>query len=308
MKQQENKSAVKRPSGTQIRRKQFYGEPAMNNALKGAKFPDDLQRTGKGKSMNQNNAILSIIMGILLLALPVWAQEKADETAELAKKLANPIASLISVPFQYNLDFGIGPADASKSIVNIQPVIPFSLNSEWNLITRTIFPVIYAEAPAAGLDSTAGLGDIVQSFFLSPKEPVGGWIMGAGPVLLYPSATEKTLGSDKWGAGPTAVILKQQSGFTYGMLANHIWSFAGLDNREDISATFLQPFLAYQTKTYTTFGVNTESTYDWKSEKWTIPINLTVAQMLKIGGMPIQFTLGGRYYALRGDLPVSEVI
>jgi hypothetical protein len=251
--------------------------------------------------MNRNMAKASIVMGILLLALPVWAQEKADETAELAKKLANPIANLISVPIQYNLDFGIGPADATKSIVNIQPVIPFSLNATWNLITRTIVPVIYAEAPAAGLDSTSGLGDITQSFFLSPNEPVGGWIMGAGPVLLYPSATEKTLGSDKWGAGPTAVILKQQSGWTYGMLANHIWSFAGDHDRKDINATFLQPFLAYQTKTYTTFGVNTESTYDWIAEQWTVPVNLTVAQLVKIGGMPIQFTLGGRYYADKPD-------
>jgi hypothetical protein len=85
------------------------------------------------------------------------------------------------------------------------------------------------------------------------------------------------------------------------MLANHIWSYAGLENSKDISATFLQPFLAYQTKTYTTFGVNTESTYDWKSEQWTVPVNLTVAQMVKIGGMPIQFTLGGRYYADKPD-------
>jgi len=252
------------------------------------------------KGLMQFSAIVMLVL-VMLFPSMAAAAEGTDETAELAKKLANPIASLISVPILYNLDFGIGPADATRSTVIIQPVIPFSLNAEWNLITRQIVPLIYAEAPAAGLDSASGLGDIVQSFFLSPKDPVRGWIMGAGPVILYPSATEKTLGADKWGAGPTAVVLKQDSGFTYGMLANHIWSFAGDNDREDISATFLQPFLAYQTKTYTTFTLNTESLYDWKSEQWTVPVNLIVNQMVKIGGMPIQLSLGGRYYADKPD-------
>ena len=252
--------------------------------------------------MKKNPTMLSIIMWLLLLALPVWSQEKADEAAELAKKLSNPIANLISLPIQYNLDFGIGPADAKRHFLNVQPVIPFSLNSEWNLITRTIVPLVYAEAPAAGLDDHSGLGDIVQSFFLSPVKSIGGgWITGAGPVFLYPSATDSSLGSKKWGAGPTAVLLKQHSGWTYGMLANHIWSFAGNDDYKDISNTFLQPFLAYTTKTYTTFTVNTESVYDWKAEQWTVPVNLLVSQLVKIGGVPLQFQLGGRYYFDKPD-------
>jgi hypothetical protein len=220
-----------------------------------------------------------------------------DTEAELAQKLQNPVANLISVPIQNNWDFGIGPADAMRYTVNIQPVIPFSLTHELNLITRTIAPVIYAESPVEGGDSAYGLGDILQSFFLSPKEPVYGTILGAGPVFNYPSATDNALGTQKWGAGPTVVVLRQEAGWTYGALANHVWSFAGSSHRSDVSSSFLQPFLTYTTHTHTTFGINTESTYDWEADQWTIPLNLFAAQLLKLGRLPIQFTGGGRYYA-----------
>lgn len=147
------------------------------------------------------------------------------QAAELAKKLQNPIASLISVPLQNNWDFGIGSNDAMRYTLNIQPVIPFGITERSNLITRTIVPIIYAKLPIAGGDDETGLGDIVQSFFISPKEPTdGGWIWGAGPVFLYPSATEDALSSEKFGLGPTVVLLKQQSGWTYGALVNHIYS------------------------------------------------------------------------------------
>ena len=218
--------------------------------------------------------------------------------AELAKKLQNPIADLISVPFQNNWDFGIGPADAMRYTVNIQPVIPVSLTTEWNLIIRTIMPVIYAESPVPGGDNKAGLGDITQSFFFSPKEPTsGGWIWGVGPVFLYPSATDSALGAEKFGLGPTAVVLKQEHGWTYGMLFNHIWSVAGNGSRDNVSSTFLQPFLTYTTKTFTTFGINTETTYDWEHHQGTVPINWFVQQLLKIDKLPIAFQLGVRYYA-----------
>lgn len=225
----------------------------------------------------------------------------ADNSAELAKKLQNPVANLISVPLQNNWDFGVGSANALRYTLNVQPVIPFSLTQDWNLITRTIVPFIHAESPLAGGKDNTGLGDIVQSFFFSPKEPTRGWIWGAGPVFLYPSATDHALGSEKWGAGPTAVLLKQQSGFTFGILANHIWSFAGENDRADVNATFLQPFVSYTTKTYTTLGVNTESTYDWEGSEWTVPINVFVTQLVKIGNQPISFTFGPRFYAERPD-------
>jgi len=221
--------------------------------------------------------------------------EKAG-AAELAKKLQNPVASLISVPIQNNWDFGIGPANAMRYTANIQPVIPLTLYEDWNLITRTILPVIYAESPIKGGSNHSGLGDVVQSFFLSPKESVGGWILGAGPVALWPTATDSALGAGKWGAGPTVVALWQEHGFTYGILANHIWSYAGWGDG-DVSATFLQPFVSYTTKTYTTFAINTESTYNWTDSQWSVPLNAMVQQLVKIGKQPIALQLGYRYYA-----------
>ena len=227
--------------------------------------------------------------------------EKA-KAAELAKKLSNPVASLISVPIQNNWDFGIGPANAMRYTANIQPVIPFTISEDWNVIARTILPVIYAESPVSGGSDKSGLGDIVQSFFFSPKAPQSaGWIWGAGPVLLYPTATDDVLGFEKFGLGPTAVLLKQEKGWTYGVLANHLWSVAGAGSRADVNATFLQPFVSCTTKTYTTFGLNTESTYDWANHQWTVPLVANVSQLLKIGKQPVQFSLGAKYYAEKSD-------
>ncbi|MES2705650.1 MAG: transporter [Verrucomicrobiota bacterium] len=222
----------------------------------------------------------------------------ADQAADLAKQLSNPVASLISLPLQANWDFGIGPNDAARFTLNVQPVIPLSLTDDTNLIIRTIIPMIDAESPAPGIGDASGMGDIVQSFFFSPKKPTaGGWILGAGPVLLWPSATDDLLGSEKWGAGPTALALRQADGWTYGVLANHLWSYAGNEDRGEVNATFLQPFVSFTTKTHTTIGLNAESTYDWEGAQWSVPLNLTVGQLFKIGGAPMQFTVGGRYYA-----------
>jgi len=232
------------------------------------------------------------------------ADPKADE-AELAKKLQNPVAALISVPIQNNWDFGIGQANAMKYTANIQPVVPLSVSDDWNLIIRTIVPVIYAEAvsndpnaPAVARESHSGLGDITQSFFFSPKEPVGGWVLGAGPVGYYPSGTDSALTAGQWGAGPTALALRQEHGFTYGALVNHIWSVAGWGDQA-VNSTFVQPFVSFTTKKFTTFAVNTESTYNWQAEQWTVPVNVMVQQLVKIGKMPVAFQLGYRYYAER---------
>lgn len=221
--------------------------------------------------------------------------------ADLAKKLQNPVADLISVPLQFNFDNGFGPKDAEKLTLNIQPVIPVTLNEDWNVIIRTIMPIVHLESVADGISSETGLGDIVQSFFFSPKEPVGGWIVGVGPVFLWPTATDDALGGEKWGAGPTIVLLKQESGWTVGLLANHIWSFAGDEDRDEVNATFLQPFISYTFPTLTTLTFNTESTYDWTHDEWTVPLNVQVSQLVKFGKLPVQLAIGGRYFAEAPD-------
>jgi hypothetical protein len=248
--------------------------------------------------LNVAGVISIIVLLAALLPLPAMGEQSEEE---LAKATLNPIASLVSLPIQSNWALGMGDADATRYTMNVQPVIPFSLGSTFNLVTRTIVPYINSDSPVSGGDGVTGLGDINQSFFFSPKDPVGGWIVGFGPVFLYPTASIEALGAEKWGAGPTGVALKQEHGFTYGMLFNHIWSFAGNDQRANVSATFLQPFASYTTKTYTTFGVNTESTYDWENSQWTVPLNASVTQMLKIGGQPLTLQLGYRYYAETPD-------
>lgn len=233
----------------------------------------------------------------IILALIVTATSLSAQEEDLAKKLANPISDLISVPIQSNYDFGIGAGDGTRWATNIQPVIPFDLNENWNLITRTILPIIDQEGFAAagdGLDAS-GLGDVVQSFFFSPKASSPIW--GVGPVLLIPTATDSLLGSEKFGIGPTAVVLKQDGPWTYGALANHIWDVAGDDGRNSINATFLQPFISYITPTKTTFSLNAESTYDWQANQWTVPLNFVVSQLMKIGDQPVQAFVGARYYA-----------
>jgi hypothetical protein len=229
-------------------------------------------------------------------APPAGASDAAAAGTDLALKLANPIASLISVPLQQNLDFGLG-ADGSgwKSQMNIQPVVPISISADWNMISRTILPIIHQSDVTARGASQAGLGDVTQSLFFSPKK-VGKLIWGAGPVVLVPTATDDALGAGKWGGGPTAVALTQMGGLTLGMLGNHIWSFAGSDSRQDVSATFIQPFAAYATKKATTYSLNLEATYDWKRDVWIVPMNVAIAQLVKMGKQPVQVGMGGRYY------------
>ena len=225
------------------------------------------------------------------------AAPDADDAEALAKKLANPVAALISVPFQANYDRGYNPDhDGSVSKVNVQPVVPFTLNEDWNLISRTILPIISQEQVGPGTGQQQGVGDITQSLFFSPAKPVNGWIWGAGPVFLIPTATNPLLGAGKTGLGPTAVVLRQDGPWTTGALANHIWSEAGDSDRASINATYLQPFVAYTTREAWTYTLNTESTYDWNQQEWSVPVNAMVSKVTRIGSQLVSIGAGVRWW------------
>jgi hypothetical protein len=231
-----------------------------------------------------------------LSGIPCAVHAQQPDADALAKQLANPVAALISVPFQFNYDTGYDH-NGDKVLLNVQPVIPISLNEHWNLISRTILPVIYQKDVADG-DSQSGLGDALQSFFFSPKTPTaGGWIIGVGPAALLPTATDGLLGQKQWALGPTAVALKQtETGWTYGALANQLWSVSGGDNRPKVNAMFLQPFLTKGLGQGRTLALNLESTYDWTREQWTIPLNLGYSKVSKLGSQLVSWQGGVRYY------------
>ena len=236
-------------------------------------------------------AITAIIAASVVWQLPASA---SDSEQQLAQQLANPVAALISVPLQLNYNSNIGPADDGRQwVLNVQPVIPFSLNEDWNLISRTILPIVDQRNIFPGAGSQTGLGDTVQSLFFSPAAPTaGGWIWGAGTALLLPTGTDDLLTTDKWGAGPTAVALRQQGPWTVGLLVNHLWSFAGDSDRQDVSTSFMQPFVSYTTPTAWTYSLQTESTYDWEGDNdWQVPLRVGISKITRIGGQLV--SLGG---------------
>jgi len=234
-------------------------------------------------------SIITPLFLILLFGGNVFGQ---DEAAELAKKLSNPIASLISVPFQNNTDYGIGSSNGIRNTMNFQPVIPVSLGEKLNLITRAIVPVV-TQYRIYGDSKQSGLSDAVVSAFISPKVSKFTW--GAGPVLLVPIGTEDLLTSKKFGVGPTAVALVQTNGWTLGGLVNQIWSVAGDEDRPDVDQLFFQPFVTYNWASGAGLGANMELTQNWEASSTTMWLNPVLSGVTALGKQKVQLAAGPRF-------------
>ncbi|WP_194977137.1 transporter [Aquiflexum lacus] len=246
-----------------------------------------------------------LLISISMLSFLAIAQEESSGTSaadELAKKLQNPVASLISVPFQNNFDFGIGPSNGSRYTLNFQPVIPMSISEDWNLIARVIVPVISQNNVFGESGSQSGLSDIVLSGFFSPKEPTsGGLIWGVGPAILVPTATNNLLGTQKFGLGPTAVALKQSGMTSFGVLINHIWSVAGNADRANVNSTFFEPFIAQNFPGGKAISLNTELTQNWEAGLASGSVNLVGSKVLMFGKQATQLAIGPRLHYGKGN-------
>jgi hypothetical protein len=245
--------------------------------------------------------MLFLVMSVTALAAPAWPQE--EHLTDVAMKLANPVANLISVPLQYNYDKYSGVNDgASVGRLIAQPVIPINLNKDWLLITRTLIPLVDQGGFPLGAMNKSGLGDIVATQYFSPKAATaGGLIWGVGPAEVLPTATDDALGTRKLSIGPSLVLLKQSGPWTFGYLGSHVWSVAGDEKRNNVDSTSMQPFVSYVTNTYTTVAVLTETVYDWTTKQWQVPLIGMVGQMLKIGPQVMQLAVGGKYWATGPD-------
>ena len=220
----------------------------------------------------------------------------AEDDVSLAQQLTNPVADLISVPFQFNYNTHMNTQNTGhQTYMNFQPVIPFKINAQWLVISRTIMPVIDQLNIAPGTGTQFGLGDTLQETFLSPSS--GSVIWGVGPAIMIPTATNTLLGEGKWDTGPTGVVLEIIGPWTVGVLAYQIWSVAGNSARPAQSKAYVQPFLSYTTKTAWTLTLNSESTYDWENHTLSAPINLLLTKLFRIGKLPVSVGGGFRYWA-----------
>jgi len=238
----------------------------------------------------------------MLLAAPAHAELSAEELAKLAQ---NPVGNLISVPFQNNTNLNAGPLKGTQNILNIQPVVPISVDEDWNVITRTIIPVISNPAFAPGDERVNGVGDIQFTAFLSPAKP-GEWIWGAGVIAQLPTNSNAELGNKNWGLGPSVVVLHLAHGdpWVYGVLANNVWSLSSSKQGGSFSNGLVQPFVNYNFAGGFYLTSAPIWTVNWKADsgqQWTVPLGGGIGKIFHIGKLPVNTQLSAYYNVARPD-------
>ena len=244
-----------------------------------------------------------LVAAAIAATLPAHAEMSAEELAKLAQ---NPVGNLISVPFQNNTNLSYGPEKGTQNILNIQPVIPISIDKDWNIITRTILPVISMPALSPDIGSKNGIGDIVLTAFLSPANP-GEWIWGAGPVVQLPTNSTAELGNKNWGLGPSFVVLHLDHGspWVYGALVNNIGSLTSSQQGGSYNNGLIQPFVNYNFPEAAYYLTSAPMlTVDWKAEsgqQWTVPIGGGMGKIFHFGKLPVNTQLSAYYNVVRPD-------
>jgi len=242
------------------------------------------------------------------MTLAVPSARAAMTAEELAKLAQNPVGNLISLPLQNNTNFNVGPLSGTQNILNIQPVLPIEVNKDWNVITRTILPLIWQPEMAPGAGRTFGLGDAQFSAFLSPSEPgADGLIWGAGAITQLPTNTDEMLGNKNWGLGPTAVVLRLKHGdpWVYGVLFNNVWSLTGSERGGSYNNLLVQPFLNYNFPGGTYVSSSPIITANWKadqsSQRWTVPLGAAIGHIFHLGKLPLNTQIGAYYNVIHPD-------
>jgi hypothetical protein len=244
-------------------------------------------------SSNTGAAAVACMVALFTTALSC-SRACADDTPELAKLVQNPIAKVISLPFQNNLTFGVGPDHDPQNVLNIQPVVPLRLNADWNVIARTIIPVIYEPALSPGAGATGGLGDTSLALYFSPARPYRSIIWGIGPAFSFATATRKELGQEKLSAGVSAVALTIQGPWLTGALVTEVASVSGVAYRKNVNQMLVQPFINYNFPRGWYLTSSPIITANWKaagSQQWTVPMGGGGGRAFRVGRQALNASL-----------------
>ena len=243
-------------------------------------------------------ALLSVTFA-MAFPLPMRAEEAGAVPPSPVQETLNPLADVIKLPATLSFGLGFGPDRDTQPTLTLQPVIPFGLTEDWRIVSRSSLSIIHLADP----DETTGLGDLDVSLFLTPAR-TGPWVWGLGPIFEFPTATDTTLGTGKWSAGPAGTLVYVSGPWIDGILVSQLWSFAGADGRQSVSLTQIEALLSYAFANNWYVQTNPTFSCDWQAssgEKWVVPIGIDIGKVFPIGSQSVSLQLGGYYNVKKPD-------